>query len=44
MKPEPLGAGANPIPVWSEPEPAPGPRNSGAAQKSGSSATLRKKG
>ena len=34
------GAGADPI--WSEPESAPGPRNSGAgaAQKSGGSATL----
>ena len=32
------GAGADPI--WSEPESAPGPRTSGAAQKSGGSATL----
>ena len=32
------GAGANPI--WSEPESAPGPRTTGAAQKSGGSATL----
>ena len=31
------GAGANPI--WSEPELALGPRTSGAAQKSGGSAT-----
>ena len=32
------GAGAGPI--WSEPESAPVPRTSGAAQKSGGSATL----
>ena len=29
------GAGADPDPIWSEPESAPGPQTSGAAQKSG---------
>ena len=33
-----LGAGVDPF--WSEPESAPGPRTSGAAPKSGGSATL----
>ena len=47
MEPEPPGAaffwpGAGADPFWSEPEPesAPGPRTSGAAKKSGGSATL----
>ena len=32
--------GAEADPIWSEPELAPGPRTSGAAKKSGGSATL----
>ena len=36
MEPEPSGAD----PTLSEPESAPGPRTSGAAEKSGGSATL----
>ena len=34
------GAGADPDPICSEPESAPGPQTSGAAQKSGVSTTL----
>ena len=46
MEPEPHGTafylpGAGADPIWLEPESAPGPRTSGAAQKSGCSATLR---
>ena len=38
----PVGRSQEPEPpqIWSEPESAPGPRTSGAAQKSGGSATL----